>query len=75
MPGNCLPSLILSLICPRGSPFIPETSQKCIGQDGLQRRRTETRKTPTDSPELVGVPSSYQVGKQGKKPSKQFTLR
>ena len=59
----------------RRRPFISETSQKCIDQEGLGRRRTETRKRPTDSPEPVAVSLSYQVGKQGKKPSEQFTLR
>ena len=51
----------------RRRPFISETSQKCIDQEGLGRWRTETRKRPTDSAELVALPLSCHVGKQGKK--------
>lgn len=56
----------------RGRPFIPEPSQKCIDQEGLERRRTETRKRPTDSPELVAVPFKLSSWKARKKTEQAF---
>ena len=60
-------ALLLGLICPRGrcvSGHVTPRSSRKHHRDALTKK---TRKRLTDSSEVVAVPLSYLVGKQGKK--------